>query len=146
MSVLNSILNSVRDRIDALHRLPKVIIRKRMMMLDGDKLPLLIVGLTEGETISTEAFGYIGYEYTIGVALIQAGNRNYTTGIPEDLDVRELLRNTLTGVRLIGVSEVWDTNIIEGIPLNIPTNGSSANYQISGIHIKYKTMEVRPNY
>ena len=60
MSVLNSILNSVRDRIDALHRLPKVIIRKRMMMLDGDKLPLLIVGLTEGETISTEAFGYIG--------------------------------------------------------------------------------------
>lgn len=146
MSVINNILNSVKQRLDILQTLPTVIIRKRMVMLDGDTLPMVIVGLLEGENIPNEVFGHIGYEYTVGIALIQAGNRNFSTGIQSDLDLRELLRDTLTGVKLTGVPEVWDTNVVEGAPLDMPLSGNTANYQLSAVQVKYKTMEIRPHY
>jgi hypothetical protein len=147
MSVLNNILNAVKQRLDILQTLPTVVVRKRMIMLDGDSLPIVIVGLLNGETIPVQAFGYIGYEYTIGIALVQAGNRDFTTGIQSDLELRELLRDTLTGVKLTGVPEVWDTNVVEGAPLNMPlAGGNTANYQLSAVQVRYKTMEIRPNY
>lgn len=147
MSVINNILNAVKQRLDILQTLPTVVIRKRMMMLDGDTLPIVIIGLLNGESIPSEAFGYINYEYTVGIALVQAGNRNFTTGIESDLDLRELLRDTLTGVKLTGVPEVWDTNVVEGAPLNMPLTGSNtANYQLSAVQVRYKTMESRPHY
>lgn len=146
MSVINNILTAVHQRLVILQTLPPIVVRKRMMMLDEDTLPIIIVGLLEGETISIEAFGYIGYEYTVGIALVQASNRNFVTGLQSDLDLRELLRDTLTGVKLNGVPEVWDTNVVEGTPLNIPLAGNTANYQLSAVQVKYKTMEVRPQY
>lgn len=147
MSVINNILNAVKQRLDVLQTLPPVVVRKRMIMLDGDTLPIVIVGLLNGEAIPMQAFGHIIYEYTVGVALVQSGNRNFVTGIQSDLDLRELLRDTLTGVKLTGVPEVWDTDIIEGAPLNMPLNGgNTANYQLSAVQVKYKTMEIRPHY
>ncbi len=146
MSVINSILVAVKQRLDILQTWPTVVVRKRMVMLDGDGLPIVIVGLVTGESIPLEVFGYIGYEYTVGIVLVQSGNRNFVTGISTDLDLRELLRDTLTGVKLIGVPEVWDTNVVEGAPLDMPLAGNTANYQLSTVQVKYKTMELRPHY
>ena len=145
MSILGSLLTSVKTRIETIPSIPTVIARKRLIILTDDVLPIVLVAPTEGEAIKKEAFGKIFYEYPIGVCFVEAGNREYDTGLASSLDVREAIRNKLTGITLDGVPEVWDTDVSVGTPLMIPISGTGSNYQASNIRVKYTTSETRPN-
>lgn len=145
MSVLGEILAAVKIRVETIPGSYPVVTRKRLVVLQDDILPLILVGPTEGERISMEVFGKIMYEYPIGVCLVEAGNREYEIGLDSSLALREAIRDKLTGITLTGVEEVWDTNISMGSPLMIPISGTGSNYQASNVRAKYKTVEVRPN-
>lgn len=137
-SVDYNILTAVKSKIDTVGTYPTVHIRKNMAVLDGDTFPCIIIGYPYGESISNLIFGAVTDTYQVGVALVQAVNRNFVDNIDTDLERRFNLKDTLSGVKLTGVPEVWDTDIDPGPPIKIPVSGDAANYQISTFRVSYK--------
>ena len=137
-SVDYRILEVVKSKIDAAGIYPTVHIRKNMAVLETDTFPCIIIGYPYGETISNFIFGSVTDIYQVGVARVDANNRNFTASINSDLTNRFNLKDTLTGVKLTGVDEVWDTDIDPGPPIKIPVSGDAANYQISTFRVSYK--------
>lgn len=149
MSVLNDILVAVKARLDAVTpALPTTVVRKKLVILPEDTLPMLIIGLTEGERVKNEFFGGIYYEYPVGVCLVEAGNREYVTGRDTSIALRERIRDALilrrSGNPLGSVSAVWDIDVALGSPLVIPISGTGSNYQASNVRVKVTTSEERP--
>ena len=147
VSVLYEILSAVKSRLDASGCLPNTVVRKRPTTLDLDTFPLVVIAPLEGEKIRFEAFGYIAYDYSIIVSLVQIGNRQYETNIEKDLIQREAIRQALTGVTLPNTNDtkVWDTNIAMNDPLYIPYKGSTGVYQVNTFVANYSTLEPRVN-
>lgn len=137
-SVDYNILTAVKNKIDTAGVYPTVYIRKNMASLEGDTYPCIIIGYPYGETVSQFIFGAVTDIYQVGVALVQVNNRDFTSNISADLDKRFNLKDTLSGVKLTGVAEVWDTDIDPGPPIKIPVTGDAANYQISTFRVSYK--------
>jgi hypothetical protein len=149
VSVLNDILVAVKARLDAVTpALPTTVVRKKLVILPEDTLPMLIIGLTEGERVKNEFFGGIYYEYPVGVCLVEAGNREYVTGRDTSIALRERIRDALilrrSGNPLGSVSAVWDIDVALGSPLVIPISGTGSNYQASNVRLKVTTSEERP--
>lgn len=149
MSVLNDILVAIKARLDAVTpALPTTVVRKKLVILPEDTLPMLIIGLTEGEQVKDQFFGGIMYEYPIGVCLVEAGNREYVIGLDTSVALRETIRDALvlrrSGNPLGSVSAVWDIDVSLGSPLVIPISGTGSNYQASNVRLKVTTSEARP--
>jgi len=137
-SVDYNILTAVKAKIDAVGTYPTVHIRKNMAVLDTDTFPCIILGYPYGESVSQLAFGVATDTYQVGVAWVVVNNRDFVSNISTDLGNRFNLKDTLSGVKLTGVAEVWDTDIDPGPPIKIPVSGDAANYQISTFRVSYK--------
>lgn len=144
--IYDSILTGVKARIDGAGTLPPTVIRKQLAFLEGDTIPSIIIAPLEPEAIAMEYFGRICYSYSVGVALVETGNRQYTAGLTSSLDLRETLRNTLVQLFLPAVPEVWDVDVTPGLPIYFPSDGPATNYQTSTFNVRYKTDEARPGY
>jgi len=138
-SVDYDILQAVKAKIDNAGGYPTVVIRRNMVILDSDTMPVIVIGYPYGENTSDFIFGAKTDVWQVGVAIVSANNRNFTTGIDSDLLMRSNLKDLLTGVKLTGVSAVWDTDVDNGPPIKIPTTQATANYQVSTFRVSYKT-------
>jgi hypothetical protein len=125
-----------------------IVARKKLVILPGDDLPMILVGPTEGETSKDGFFGGLFWTYPIGICLVEAGNREYETGLQSSLTTRETIRNALllkrSGSPLGSISEVWDIDVTIGTPLTIPISGTGSNYQASNVRMYVTTSEARP--
>ena len=140
MGVFSTILAAVKARLEPLGT--PVVVRKRAILLEGDRLPLIIVSPSQ-ETINLEAFaGVVCYDYAVNVTLINAGNRIYEQDVYQWLDLRERVRNELYQVTLSGAVSVFDTMISLNPALEV-VSGSTGNYDVAGITITYRSYESR---
>lgn len=140
-SIDYDILAAVKTKIDTASSpdFPPVVIRRNMAVLDGDSLPIIVIGYPYGENTSDFIFGAKTDVWQVGVAIVSANNRDFTTNIDVDLLLRDQLKDLLTGVRLTGVTAVWDTDVDNGPPIKIPTAQATGNYQVSTFRVSYKT-------
>lgn len=138
-SIDYDILVAVKAKIDAVGTYPTVVIRKNMYVLDSDDLPVIVLGYPYGEKVEGLVFGALTDIHQVGVAVVTAANRDFSTSISADLLLRDSLKDLLRGVKLTGVSAVWDTDVDPGPPIKIPTGaGGAANHQISTFRVSYK--------
>lgn len=133
------ILVAVKAKIDALAGVPDAVIRKNMYVLDSDTLPIIVIGYPYGEKTTQLVFGAVTDTHQVGVAIVSAANRDFSSSISADLLTRDTLKDALRGVKLSGVPDVWDTDVDNGPPIRIPTgSGSAANHQVSTFRVSYK--------
>lgn len=141
MSVSYDILNALKARLQAVNGLPNVVVRKRLMLLETDPLPLVIIALLEqSQDIKFRVFGKVAFQYNVGVALVEAGNREFETGLSSSSTLEQRIRDALQGVLLSG-TEVWDTDITTNETSWMPLSGNAQNYQISTFLAVYSTLE-----
>jgi len=140
MGVFSTILAAVKARLEPLGT--PVVVRKRAILLEGDRLPLIIVSPSQ-ETVNLEAFaGIVAYDYAVNVTLINAGNRIYEPDVYQWLDLRERVRNELYQVTLSGAVSVFDTMMSLNPALEV-VSGSTGNYDVAGITVTYRSLESR---
>ena len=140
MSKFSDILGAVKSAL-ATAGVP-VVVRKRAVFLEGDKLPLIVVSPGR-ETVSIETFGgIVNYDYAVNVTMVQAGNRIHEPDVVAWLDLRENVRNALYRVTLAGVANVFDT-MMETSPALEVVSGSVNNYDVSGMTMTYRSLEAR---
>jgi hypothetical protein len=141
MSVSYDILNALKTRLQAVNGLPSVVVRKRLMLLETDSLPIVVIALLEqSQDIKWRVFGKIAYKYNVGVALVEAGNREFETGLSSSSTLEQRIRDALQGVLLSG-TDVWDTDITTNETSWMPLSGNGQNYQISTFMAVYSTLE-----
>tara|TARA_R110000868_G_scaffold36969_2_gene130842 strand:- start:6776 stop:7216 length:441 start_codon:yes stop_codon:yes gene_type:complete len=141
MSVSYDILNALKTRLQAVNGLPNVVVRKRLMLLETDPLPLVVIALLEqSQDIRFRVFGKVAYKYNVGIALVEAGNREFETGLSSSSTLEQRIRDALQGVLLSG-TEVWDTDITTNETTWMPLSGNAQNYQISTFMAVYSTLE-----
>lgn len=130
-----------KQRLEAIPGIPTVKIRKKPVLLQEDSIPLIIV--TPGkEKVAMEAFERIvEYTYEIQITIIRAGNRIYESDVQNFLELRESIRNSMYQPNLPGTDFI-DANIELTPPFDI-VSGDSSNYDISGLIIRYKSIEER---
>lgn len=141
MSVSYDILNALKSRLQAVNGLPNVVVRKRLMLLETDPLPLVVIALLEqSQDIKFRVFGKVAFQYNVGVALVEAGNREFETGLSSSSTLEQRIRDALQGVLLTG-TDVWDTDITTNETTWMPLSGNAQNYQISTFMAVYSTLE-----
>ena len=141
MSVSYDILNALKTRLQAVNGLPNVVVRKRLMLLETDPLPLVVIALLEqSQDIRFRVFGKVAYKYNVGIALVEAGNREFETGLSSSSTLEQRIRDALQGVLLSG-TDVWDTDITTNETSWMPLSGNGQNYQISTFMAVYSTLE-----
>lgn len=142
MSTALDILNAVKAKLQAVAGIPTVVVRKRLMLLENDDLPIIIISLVEqSQDIRFRVFGKAAYDYNVGVALVEAGNREFTNGQANSYDLQQKIRYNLNAIRLTGAASVWDTNIDINESSFMPIDGNAMNYQISTWLVTYSTLE-----
>ena len=130
-----------KQRIETIPGIPTVKIRKKPALLQEDTIPLILV-TPGGEKISMEAFDrVVEYTYDIQITIIRAGNRIYESDVESFLELRQSIRNVMYQPNLPG-TEFIDANIELTPPFDI-VSGDANNYDISGLIIKYKSIEER---
>jgi len=141
-SVFWDILYATKVRMETIPGIPTVKIRKKPILLQEDAIPLII--LTPGkEVVGMEAFpNVVEYIYEVQISIIRAGNRIYETDVEQFLTLRQSIRNVLYQPVLPWASTVLDS-IIETNPAFDIVSGESFNYDISGMVIRYKSIEER---
>jgi hypothetical protein len=141
-SVFGDILTATKTRLEAIAGIPTVKIRKKPVLVQEDTIPLVLV--TPGrERIGMEAFDtVVEYIYEVQVTVIRAGNRIYESDVQSFLELRQSIRNTLYQPLLAGAATVIDINMETSPPFDI-VSGDANNYDISGIIVKYKSIEQR---
>jgi hypothetical protein len=141
MSVSYDILNALKTRLQAVNGLPSVVVRKRLMLLETDSLPIVVIALLEqSQDIKWRVFGKVAFKYNVGVALVEAGNREFETGLSSSSTLEQRIRDALQGVLLSG-TDVWDTDITTNETSWMPLSGNAQNYQISTFMAVYSTLE-----
>jgi hypothetical protein len=141
MSVSYDILNALKTRLQAVNGLPSVVVRKRLMLLETDSLPIVVIALLEqSQDIKWRVFGKVAFKYNVGVALVEAGNREFETGLSSSSTLEQRIRDALQGVLLSG-TDVWDTDITTNETSWMPLSGNGQNYQISTFMAVYSTLE-----
>ena len=141
-SIFWDALSATKTRIEAIAGIPTVKIRKKPVFLQEDTAPLIL--LTPGkEKVEMEAFStVVEYVYQVQVSIIRPGNRIYESDVESFLSLRQEIRNALYQPFLTGVATVIDS-IIETTPAFDIVSGDSSNYDISGMVIRYKSIEER---
>jgi len=141
-SVFWSALYYTKERLSGIPGIPEVKIRKKPILLQEDVIPIIII--TPGkEDIGIETFDKIvEYIYEIQISYIRDGNRIYEEDVKEFLGIRQAIRNTLYQPLLPGSSTILDS-VIETTPAFEVVSGESANYDISGMVVRYKSIEER---
>jgi len=141
-SIFWDTLSATKTRIEAIAGIPTVKIRKKPVLLQEDLVPLIL--LTPGkEKVEREAFDrVVEYVYEVQVSIIRPGNRIYESDVESFLSLRQEIRNALYQPSLTGASTVIDS-IIETTPAFDIVSGDSSNYDISGMVIRYKSIEER---
>jgi hypothetical protein len=141
MSVSYDILNALKTRLQAVNGLPSVVVRKRLMLLETDSLPIVVIALLEqSQDIKWRVFGKVAFKYNVGVALVEAGNREFETGLSSSSTLEQRIRDALQGVLLSG-TDVWDTDVTTNETTWMPLSGNAQNYQISTFMAVYSTLE-----
>lgn len=140
-SVFWEALVYAKQRLDQIPAIPPVKIRKKPVLLQEDPIPVIFI--TPGkEKITMEAFDKIvEYTYDLQITLIRPGNRIYESDVESFLKLRESIRNELFQPTLPG-TEFIDANIELTPPFDI-VSGEAGNYDISGLIIRYKSIEER---
>jgi hypothetical protein len=142
MSVSYDILNALKVRLEAVNGVPSVVVRKRLMLLETDSLPIVVIALLEqSQDIKWRVFGKVAFKYNVGVALVEAGNREFETGLSSSSTLEQRIRDGLQGVSLTGAASVWDTDITTNETSWMPLSGNAQNYQISTFMAVYSTLE-----
>lgn len=143
-SIFWDTLAATKTRLETITGIPTVKIRKKPMLLQEDQIPLIL--LTPGkETVGIEAFDkVVEYIYEIQISVIRAGNRVYEADVESFLTLRQSIRNVLYQPNLTGANTVIDA-IIETNPAFDIVSGDGNNYDISGMVIRYKSIEERVN-
>lgn len=141
-SIFWDTLIATKTRLEGVTGIPTVKIRKKPILLQEDSIPLVL--LTPGkERVEMEAFDkVVEYVYEIQISIIRAGNRIYEADVESFLTLRQDIRNALYQPGLTGANTVLDS-VIETSPAFDIVSGDSGNYDISGIVIRYKSIEER---
>lgn len=144
MSVYWELLTGVKTSLASVPMVPTVVIRDNFQVLDGEKMPLVVVtpGPTN-ETIRLQTFGKnIVYDYEVLVGYITKGNRVLEADMESYLNVREAIRNQLNQVGVPGLQKAWDTKIeVEEVNKFAALVGT--NYKITAWRMFYSVAEVR---
>lgn len=142
MSVFWEILFSVQQNLITSIGTVPVRVRKRSILLESDTLPIIIVS-PDRESIAMEAFNrVVGYDYTIQVTLIQAGNRIYEQDTKDWLLLRQKIRNVLYQPTLPGISSIVGMDMNLQPPFEA-VSGNVSNYDVSGMTVTYRNIEER---
>lgn len=141
-SVFWETLIYTKQRLEAIPAIPTVKIRKKPVLLQEDVIPLILV--TPGkEKVGMEAFNQVvEYIYEIQITMIRPGNRIYETDVESFLKLRQSIRNSLYQPNLTGANTVIDAIIETTAPFDV-VSGDAGNYDISGLIIRYKSIEER---
>lgn len=130
-----------KQRLEAIPLVPPIKIRKKPVLLQEDPVPVIFLSPGK-EKVTMEAFDkVVEYTYDIHVTIIRPGNRIYESDVESFLELREDIRNALYQPNLPG-TEFIDANIELAPPFDI-VSGEANNYDISGIIIRYKSIEER---
>jgi hypothetical protein len=141
-SVFWETLIYTKQRLEAIPAIPTVKIRKKPVLLQEDVIPIILV--TPGkEKVGIEAFEQVvEYIYEIQITMIRPGNRIYEADVESFLKLRQSIRNTLYQPTLPGANTVIDAIIETTAPFDV-VSGDAGNYDISGLIIRYKSIEER---
>ena len=131
-----------KQRLEAIPAISTVKIRKKPVLLQEDTVPIILV--TPGkEKVGMEAFDrVVEYIYEIQITMIRPGNRIYEADVESFLKLRQSIRNTLYQPALPGADTVIDAIIETTAPFDV-VSGDAGNYDISGLIIRYKSIEER---
>lgn len=142
MSVFFDILLAVKTRLQGISGAPAIHVRKRAVFLESDTLPTIVVS-PASEKVGLDAFNrFVGYDYTVQVTLVQAGNRVYENDASDWLSLRQSIRNVLYQPTLTGVAGVIGMEL-DMQPAIEAVAGNVVNYDISGMTITYRVLEER---
>jgi hypothetical protein len=84
----------------------------------------------------------VEYIYEIQITMIRPGNRIYEADVESFLKLRQSIRNSLYQPTLPGANTVIDAIIETTAPFDV-VSGDAGNYDISGLIIRYKSIEER---
>ena len=131
-----------KKRLEMIPSIPTVKIRKKPVLLQEDTIPLILV--TPGkEKVGMEAFErVVEYIYEIQITMIRPGNRIYESDVESFLKLRQSIRDNLYQPNLPGANTVIDAIIETTAPFDV-VSGDAGNYDISGLIIRYKSIEER---
>lgn len=116
-------------------------IRRRIVMLPGDSLPLCIM-VPIGWTGAEESFeGKIRIRFSIGVAMLYAGNMQLNTGLTTILDQIDAVRKALHTTSLSTATTVNDSEI-DLSPL-FDLSALDANVDYALMQVSYLSEESR---
>lgn len=141
MSMHNIIAQAVAAVISNMDTPPTVTVRKELIRLDGDTLPLCIVSEEGEQRDGKRQFGAGGNrEYDIRVTYLRSGKMQSETNLDSAPDMIERIKQTFReNVTLAGVPEVWDSDI-KPAPVVKPGSVNSGYDQPTFI-VTFKTNE-----
>ena len=146
MSLHQTIIAAVKTTIEALTGEPTVVIRDRLVVMEEDTLPLIV--LVKGREIPATQYAFGGSAfrgYEVFVNLVYAQNADIQTSIDDAQGWRDTIRKTLipdsTAVPplLSGVTQVWRIDEIEAS--GVRPQAAESNYEEARLGLLYRTCE-----
>lgn len=142
MSVYLDILNACQARVAAAAGGVPVHLRRRPQLLNTDTLPTIVVAPSaEGESVDMETFSRgVTWAYPVVVVIFSRGNRELSIA-PDDMDLREDIRNAIYQPLLSGAGTVYDIDLQLSGPFNLrsPEN----NTETDAFQVIYRSSETR---
>ncbi len=143
-------LQGVVSELQAVVAAPTVVLRKKLVMVAGDAVPLWIVAPGKGgEKIirhtfpgpSTPTQPTVIYDYPIVIALIYPLNELLTTDLTTNLDIRQTVRDTLYGVVTGTPNNAFDLTMD---PQEVSDFGAflGSSYDVTGFGFLYRSEEL----
>ncbi len=145
------ILQDVLTLLTAVPGAPSaVVLRKKLVMVEGDSPPLWIVAPGHGgEKIAFHTFpgpGSMGrasvvYDYPVVIALVNALDELLTTNLTTNLDTRQVVRDTMYGVATGLPNSTYDLTMD---PQEVSEFGAflGSAYDVTGFGFNYRSDEL----
>lgn len=142
MSIYYDILQAVQARVAAAAPTVPVLVRRRPSMMAGDALPVIVVAPAKaGESIELEAFNrHVTWAYPVNVVIFSRGNRELSIA-PDDMDLREAVRNAIYQPILSGAGTTYDIDLQLSGPFGLASQENTT--EVDAFEVIYKSSETR---
>ncbi len=145
MSVYFDILTAVKDSLVSLEGVPPVAIRENAVVLDQEKLPLVLVVAAGLPVVVRRVMPKgVHWGYPVRVVHVYGQSRTLFGNTQANIDLWSQLRDQLGQVRLAGAESVYDTDIkpldLASLPRTLTTD-----YLLTGYDLLYTSAEQRKN-
>lgn len=138
------ILSALGTRVGTVATAPVPQLRQKLLALQGDTYPLLIVAPgANGEKYQGGTFGGGAFwAYPVTVAYVTAGNRTVATGLQAYLNLREAIRDVLFQPTLAGVASLVGVDINPQAVVDLQAY-LTGNYDVTGWELTFESVETR---